>query len=77
MQILVLALAATALFYVIGVVRDIRAMSDRARRGTDVLAGDLGELRAQIRKESKDTWSGVKLLARSLLRRTGLAGQEE
>ena len=73
MQILVLALAAAVLFQFIRILGDVRAMTDRARRGTDVLAGDLTQLRTKIREESRDTWSGVKMLARSLLRRTGLA----
>ncbi len=77
MQIIVLAIAAVVLFHCVGIVRDIRAMSARARKGADMLSDDLLELRAKVRSESRDLWSGVKMLVKGLMRKARLASRDE
>lgn len=77
MQIIVLALAAAVLFYLVGFARDLRAMSARARHGADVLSQDLLELRAKVRSESRDLWSGFKMLVRGLMRKARLAAHDD
>jgi len=77
MQIIVLALAAVVLYHVIGIARDFRAMSARARQGADALSEDLLELRAKVRSESRDLWSGVKMLVRGLMRKARLAARDK
>jgi type II secretory pathway pseudopilin PulG len=46
-------LAAVALYYIVRILRNIRDISDRAERGSEVLAGDLQDLRTNIKEEGK------------------------
>ncbi len=44
-------LVGIALFYFIGILRNVRDVTDRMRRGTETLAEDLSDLRDNIKEE--------------------------
>ncbi len=44
-------LAIFAFYYILGILKNIRDITDRAQRGSEVLAGDLQDLRANIKEE--------------------------
>jgi membrane protein implicated in regulation of membrane protease activity len=44
-------LGAVALYYILGILKNIRNISDRAERGSEILAGDMEHLRENIKEE--------------------------
>ncbi len=49
--VIVTVLLAVALYYIIGILEDIRDVTDRVRRGSEVFAEDLNGLRDNIKEE--------------------------
>ena len=48
--LVVTGFAVVALYYLIGILRDVKDVSDKVKTGTDLVAADLAELRAQVKK---------------------------
>ena len=44
-------LAAVALYYILGILKNLRDISRRAQQGSEILADDLAHLRESIQKE--------------------------
>ena len=49
--IIVTILVGVALFYVVSILRNVRDISDKIKRGSDVLTQDLSEFRATVKAE--------------------------
>lgn len=69
--VVVTVLVCIVLYYLVRILRDVRDMTDRMRRGSEALASDLESLRVSVKEE------GMRLrdLAAFFLRRAGIGGQ--
>jgi hypothetical protein len=70
-QFVAAALLIVVLWYLIGILRNIRDITDRMRRGSELLADDLFEFRLAVREESTAFWSGFKAFVTHLPRAFG------
>ena len=70
-QFVVAVLLIVVLWYLIAILRNVLDITDRLKRGSALVAGDLYEFRAAVRSESSVFWSGFKAFVTHLLRAFG------
>lgn len=61
--------AAVVLYYVIGIVRDVRAITEKVRTASDGLERDFEDLRATLKKQGVRTRTVIELLLSFLMRK--------
>ena len=49
--IVVTVLLVVALFYLIAIIRNVKEISDRLRKGTEILSEDIGEFRDNVKRD--------------------------
>ena len=75
-QFVVAVLLIVVLWHLIAILRNVRDMTDRMRRGTELLADDLSEFRLAVRSESTAFWSGFKSFLKRVPQAFGFAGKK-
>lgn len=75
-QFVIAVLLIIVLWYLILILRDIRDITGRLRRGSEVIAGDLSRFRAAVYDESAALWSSLKAFVKYLPQVLGFAGKK-
>ncbi|OGG59803.1 hypothetical protein A2765_04420 [Candidatus Kaiserbacteria bacterium RIFCSPHIGHO2_01_FULL_56_24] len=75
-QFVIAALLIVVLWYLILILRDIRDITDRLRRGSELIAGDLSRFRRAVYDESEALWSSLKAFVKYLPQVLGFAGKK-
>lgn len=59
-QFVIAILLIAVLWLLIGILKNVREISEHARRGSDIVSNDLFQLRSAMIDESAAIWSGLK-----------------
>ena len=76
-QCVIAILLIVVLWYLIGIVRNIREISDRARRGSEIVSNDLFEIRRKVQSESMELWTGLTSFIQHLPQAVGLGKKKK
>lgn len=70
-QFVVAVLLIAVLWYLIGILKNIRSMTERLERGSELVSDDLFALRHAIKDQGAELWAGMKALVRLMTQAFG------
>jgi hypothetical protein len=75
-QFVIAILLIAVLWYLILILRNVRDITDRLRKGSEVIADDLSRFRSAVYEESEAFWSGIKGFVSYIPQVLGFAGKK-
>lgn len=61
-QLVLVVLLIAATVYIVRILRNVSDVSDRLRRGSEIVAGDIAALRATVKDGGKNVWDAVQAI---------------